>query len=127
MTKIFFKFSSAAIAYAGLLHIATAAPEPNLTQLVDPFIGTAPANPAIETGPKAAAGNTYPGAVCPHGMVAWSPDTTRIAMNASGYEYADPSILDFSLTHFSGRAVMYLMDFPFMPLIRPVNSSPGAD
>jgi predicted alpha-1,2-mannosidase len=104
-----------------------AAAEFNATQFVNPFIGTAPADPSVRTGPKAAAGNTYPGAVCPHGMVAWSPDTTQISRNASGYAYYDPTILDFSLTHFSGRAVMYLMDFPFMPVVQPITASPGTD
>lgn len=102
-----------------------AAAEFNATQFVNPLIGTAPADSSVRAGPKAAAGNTYPGAVCPHGMVAWSPDTTQIARNASGYAYYDPSILDFSLTHFSGRAVMYLMDFPFMPVVQPIAASPG--
>ncbi len=111
----------------GFPFFAAAAPDYNATQYVNPLIGTAPADPALRSGPKAAAGNTYPGAVCPHGMVAWSPDTTQIARNAGGYAYYDPTILDFSLTHFSGRAVMYLMDFPFMPVVQPVTTAPDDD
>jgi predicted alpha-1,2-mannosidase len=34
-------------------------------------------------------------------------------------------IEDFSLTHFSGRGVVCLMDVPFMPTVQPVNASPG--
>jgi predicted alpha-1,2-mannosidase len=60
-------------------------------------------------------------------MVAWSPDTTQAKQAPGGYWYPDPTITGFSLTHFSGRGVMYLMNVPFMPVIGPVNVSPGTD
>lgn len=92
----------------------------------NPFIGTAP-NPQVKMGFKANAGNVFPGAVCPRGMLAWSPDTTSYRQAPGGYMYDDPSITGFSLTHFSGRGMMYLMDVPFMPVIQPVNNSPGTN
>lgn len=99
---------------------------PGPSQFVNLFIGTA-ANPQIETGFKAAAGNTFPGAVCPRGMLAWSPDTTQAWRLPGGYWYADPTIGGFSLTHFSGRGMIYLLDVSFMPVIQPVDSSPGTN
>jgi predicted alpha-1,2-mannosidase len=104
----------------------SAAQELPLTPFVNLFIGTAP-NPQVKAGPKADAGNVFPGAVCPRGMVAWSPDTTHADKAPGGYFYADPTIRGFSLTHFSGRGMMFLMDVPFMPVAQPVEVSPGSD
>jgi predicted alpha-1,2-mannosidase len=103
---------------------ATADSELPLSQYVNPLIGTDP-NPLIREGDGWDTGNVFPGAVCPRGMVAWSPDTTHKRNIAGGYWYPDNVIEDFSLTHFSGRGVVCLMDVPFMPTTRPVNSSPG--
>jgi predicted alpha-1,2-mannosidase len=97
-----------------------------LTPCVNLFIGSAPA-PGVKGGFKAVAGNTFPGAVLPRGMVAWSPDTTQYKQAPSGYWYPDQTIAGFSLTHFSGRGMMYLLDVPFMPVVQPVNLSPGTD
>jgi len=69
-------------------------------------------------------GSVFPGAVCPHGMVAWSPDTYHSYKVAGGYWYPDSLILDFSLTHFSGRGVVCLKDFCFMPVNQTVETSP---
>ena len=44
----------------------------NLTQYVNPFIGTARA------GNRGDSGDTFPGATYPNGMVQWSPDTTTV-------------------------------------------------
>jgi predicted alpha-1,2-mannosidase len=61
-------------------------------------------------------GNTYPGAVAPFGMIQLSPDTEDdLWETASGYEYADSSIIAFSLTHFSGTGIPDLGDIRFMP------------
>src|SRR6185436_15156235 len=71
----------------------------NLTQYVNPFIGTDDStvpNPV----PGGAGGSTYPGAVVPFGMVQFSPDTPT--GSPSGYRYSDTSIEDFRLTHFDG-------------------------
>jgi len=106
--------------------VTGALPEMPLTRFVNPFIGTAP-HLGLKTGPHADAGNVFPGAVCPRGMVAWSADTTQAQHKPGGYWYPDQTIGGFSLTHFSGRGVMYLMDIPFMPVIQPVTASPGTD
>ena len=92
---------------------------------VDPFIGTAP-NPEVKTDISVDTGNVYPGAVCPRGMMAWSPDTTHYKQIAGGYWYPDDTIEDFSLTHFSGRGVVCLEDVAFLPLVQPVGASPGS-
>lgn len=63
-------------------------------------------------------GNTYPGPAAPFGMVQLSPDTERdLWETASGYEYSDPSIMGFSLTHLSGTGIPDLGDFLFTPQI----------
>ncbi len=103
-----------------------AASEQALIQFVDPFIGTDP-NPFTKLGYAWDTGNVFPGAVCPRGMLAWSPDTTHAENVAGGYWYPDPAIKSFSLTHFSGRGVPCLKDLPFMPTILPVTVSPGTN
>src|SRR5436305_10354284 len=90
-------------------------------QYVDPFIGTDPGTryPAIS---GFAGGHVFPGADFPHGMVQWSPDTTK---DPGGYRYSQSSIYGFSLTHFSGRGCRSYQDFPFMPTIGPLTVSPA--
>ena len=81
----------------------------NKTPLVDyvrPFVGTH------------GEGNTYPGPTAPFGMVQLGPDTDKgLWETASGYEYSDPTILGFSMTHLSGTGIPDLGDFLFMPQI----------
>ena len=56
--------------------------------LVNPFSGTAAGAPNFGTGGGAA--NTFPGAVAPFGMLAWSPNTIPDTVNfAGGYSYPD--------------------------------------
>lgn len=99
-------------AYIGLLilafgcstHAPKEAPSENLTDFVNPFIGT--------DGP----GNTYPGATTPFGMVQLSPDIgipgwDRIA----GYYYQDSIISGFSHTHLTGTGAGDLYDILVMP------------
>jgi predicted alpha-1,2-mannosidase len=63
-------------------------------------------------------GNTFPGPSAPFGMIQLSPDTDKTNwLTASGYEYTDPTILGFSLTHLSGTGIPDLGDFLFMPQI----------
>ncbi|HTR80598.1 MAG TPA: GH92 family glycosyl hydrolase [Bacteroidota bacterium] len=95
----------------------------SLTQDVNPMIGTAP-NPFVHIGLGADPGSVFPGAVFPNGMVAWSPDTPLSYKVAGGYAYEDSTIIDFSLTHFSGRGVVCLKDICFMPLLQRVMASP---
>ncbi len=47
-------------------------------------------------------GKTYPGAVCPFGMVQFSPDTLAGGDNGSGYSYHHTTIDGFSVNHLSG-------------------------
>jgi predicted alpha-1,2-mannosidase len=80
--------------------------EPGPSSYVRPLIGTN------------GEGNTYPGAVAPFGMIQLSPDTEdNLWETASGYEYADSSIIAFSLTHFSGTGIPDLGDIRFMPQV----------
>src|SRR3954463_6958455 len=80
---------------------ALAAGPPDFTPLVDPFVGTA--SGAKDFGTGGGAGNTFPGAVVPFGMVQFSPDTWPGRDNfAGGYSYGDRRIKGFGVTHFSG-------------------------
>ena len=98
-------------------------PLENLTQFVNPFIGTGNSAPYQCGG--ACGGDTFPGAVYPMGMVQWSPDT--LSNPPGGYYYGDSVIKDFSLTHFSGRGCEVYQDFPFMPYVGEVSVSPAAN
>ncbi|WP_328540187.1 GH92 family glycosyl hydrolase [Streptomyces sp. NBC_00344] len=91
------------------------------TAYVDPMIGTTKG------------GNTYPGAVAPYGMIAWSPtsttgDQTNTAA-ANGYEYNATRMRGLSLTHVNGAgcAPGAAGDVPIMPFVGDVSSSPSAD
>jgi len=79
----------------------------NLTQFVNPFIGTD------------AHGHTYPGAVVPFGLVQLSPDTRKHGWDGcSGYHYTDSVVFGFSHTHLSGTGVSDYADImlkPFSP------------
>jgi predicted alpha-1,2-mannosidase len=100
------------------------APTGGLASYVDPFTGTNPA-PNSNYGFGTDTGDVYPGAVAPHGMLAWSPDTTSGI--PGGYWYPDHIIKGFSLSHFSGRGCPYQGDIPFMPISGPVTSSPATN
>jgi predicted alpha-1,2-mannosidase len=87
---------------------------------VDPFIGTANG------------GNTFPGAVVPFGMVAWSPETTTGDPTRrpapGGYQYDARRVRGFSLTHLSGTGCRGASgDVPFLPFAGEIDSSPSAD
>src|SRR3954471_22597549 len=103
---------------------ALAAGPPDFTPLVDPFVGTAQGAPNFGTG--GGAGNTFPGAVVPFGMVQFSPDTSPSEDNsAGGYTYGDRRIKGFGLTHFSGAGCGILQDLPLMPTVAPIDRSPA--
>ena len=77
----------------------------HLSDYIRPMVGT-----------KGEEGNTYPGPSAPFGMVQISPDTEITNWETdSGYDYADPTILGFSLTHLTGTGCPDLGDFLFMP------------
>jgi predicted alpha-1,2-mannosidase len=86
--------------------------------LIDPLIGTGPD------------GHTFPGATIPFGMVQLSPDTQIRPFKqsykwASGYSYADTTILGFSHTHFSGSGHSDLGDVLIQPIAGEVKLDPG--
>ncbi|MFB8116632.1 GH92 family glycosyl hydrolase [Streptomyces sp. NPDC055962] len=91
------------------------------TAWVDPMIGT-------WNG-----GNTYPGAVRPYGMIAWSPTSTTGDQTstgaANGYEYGVTRMRGLSLTHVNGAGCNpgAAGDVPIMPFVGDVSSSPSAD
>ena len=101
---------------------ATGSWDEDLTGWVNPFVGTATTDGQDDNGFNA--GNTFPGAAFPFGMVQFSPDTTRAA---GGYRYVDSSINAFSLTHFSGRGIQCWLDFGILPTVGPIATSPGSD
>ena len=89
--------------FAGLLCWLGAAAQ-NLTQYVNPFVGTA------------GFGNVYPGAQVPFGGIQISPDTDDYDYDvAAGYKYTKPTVMGFSLTHLSGTGIPDLGDFMFVP------------
>ncbi|MGC9665201.1 GH92 family glycosyl hydrolase [Planosporangium sp. 12N6] len=88
--------------------------------LVNPFIGTTNL------------GNTYPGAVTPFGMLAWSPQNTRGDQTRTaapgGYEYTVTKLRGLSLTHVSGVGCSGANgDIPILPYVGDVTTSPTAD
>ncbi|MCC6452533.1 MAG: GH92 family glycosyl hydrolase, partial [Acidobacteria bacterium] len=84
--------------------VAVNAQTRDLTQFVNPFIGTG------------GHGHTFPGATVPFGMVQLSPDT-RIDNwdGSSGYHYSDDIIYGFSHTHLSGTGIPDGCDILLMP------------
>lgn len=77
----------------------------DLTQYVDPFIGTG------------GHGHTFPGATLPFGMVQLSPDTRLSGWDGcSGYHYSDRIIYGFSHTHLSGTGISDYGDILLMPM-----------
>ncbi|GAA2490657.1 GH92 family glycosyl hydrolase [Winogradskya humida] len=77
-------------------------------------------------------GNTYPGAVTPFGMLAWSPQTSRGTQISTpapgGYQYTATRIRGLSLTHLSGVGCSGANgDIPILPQVGDITSSPTAD
>jgi predicted alpha-1,2-mannosidase len=86
-------------------------------------------NPLIGTSN---AGNTYPGAVVPFGMLAWSPQNSTGNQFSTpapgGYRYDATKIRGFSLTHLNGVGCSGANgDIPIMPYVGDVTSSPSSD
>ncbi|HEU5470594.1 MAG TPA: lectin [Actinophytocola sp.] len=97
---------------------AAAAPAPQVViddpaQYVNPFVGTKPGGP--DFGHGGGAGNTFPGADAPFGMLQWSPDT--VTHQHGGYHYDDNRIRGFSLTHLSGPGCSDFGNVPFLPTL----------
>jgi len=86
--------------------LASAEDQTPLADSIRPFVGAQ------------GEGNTYPGPSAPFGMIQLSPDTDITNWDTdSGYEYTDPTILGFSLTHLSGTGCPDLGDFLFIPQV----------
>ncbi|MFF0965658.1 GH92 family glycosyl hydrolase [Streptomyces sp. NPDC003703] len=81
-----------------------------LTDLVNPFIGTENE------------GNTYPGAAVPFGMVQFSPDTGH----NTGYDHSQNHIRGFSLVHLSGVGCGLGGDLPVLPTTGDVTETDNA-
>ncbi|HEX3761691.1 MAG TPA: GH92 family glycosyl hydrolase [Kofleriaceae bacterium] len=107
---------------AGAVPEAAPAATLNLTQFVNPFIGTDDSN-SPNPVPGGAGGSTYPGPLLPFGMVQLSPDTPTAS--PSGYRNSDTSIEDFSLTHFDGAGCPNNEDINILPITGALGASPG--
>ncbi|MEU2879672.1 glycoside hydrolase family 92 protein, partial [Streptomyces sp. NPDC007070] len=81
-----------------------------LTDLVNPFIGTANE------------GNTFPGAAVPFGMVQLSPDTGH----STGYDYSQNRVRGFSLVHLSGVGCRLGGDLPVLPTTGDITQTDNA-
>src|SRR6266508_353390 len=92
----------------------------NLTQYVNPFIGTDDST-APNPVPGGAGGSTFPGAVVPFGGVQFSPDTPN--GSPSGYHYRDTTIESLSLTHFNGAGCANNEDLPILPVTGAIGTS----
>ena len=104
--------------------IKTTTVSKDVTQWVDPFIGTG------------GDGHTFPGAVVPFGMVQLSPDTAAVSRgvdpqaeiykHSAGYHYDDNTITGFSHTHFSGTGHSDLGDLLIMPMTGTAHTDVGS-
>ncbi len=86
----------------------------DLTQYVNPFIGTA-----------VGSGNTYPGAQVPFGMISWSPQSSDFGWSPGGYNYGNDKINGFGLIHLSGAGCSVTCDLPFIPCTGDLDTSPA--
>src|SRR5262249_43070008 len=127
-------FSTVALAAtgAGQARAAPRVPAPDLAGPVHPFVGAGKATGGVTGAPGGGdAGNTFPGATLPFGMIAWSPDTEHAVMpplNQAGSDvYADNAIRGFSPTHLSAPGCPVYGNVPFLPYVGAVKTTPGAD
>jgi len=115
MNLIKLSLISITIAALGLLNTACEqSGEP--VDYVDPFIGTD------------FFAHMFPGPGMPFGMVHLSPDVhTKGWTYASGYQYADNSMLGFSHTHYSGVGMVAKGDLLIMPTVgQKLQVTPGS-
>ena len=86
----------------------------NLTQFVDPFIGSAEH------------GHVFVGANVPFGFVQLGPSQLSKGWDwCSGYHYSDSTIIGFGHQHLSGTGIGDLGDISFMPLIGEIITTRG--
>ncbi|MBQ8051887.1 MAG: GH92 family glycosyl hydrolase [Bacteroidaceae bacterium] len=101
----------ASLLVALLLMAGTATTQAQLTQYVNPLIGTGRIEGALR-------GNNYPGATVPFGLVQLSPDT-REAPDwdcPAGYAHEEETLYGFSHTHLSGTGAADLVDIALLPV-----------
>ncbi|MET8851414.1 GH92 family glycosyl hydrolase [Amycolatopsis sp. NPDC004625] len=109
----------------------------DLAAYVNPFVG-AKAGDTPETNTYA--GDTFPGADVPFGMVQWSPDTPLQPKPPAGqgryyardrdggYAWEENRLRGFSLTHFNGAGCGGAAgDVPFLPFAGQISTSPAVD
>ncbi|WP_328646036.1 GH92 family glycosyl hydrolase [Amycolatopsis sp. NBC_00348] len=109
----------------------------DLAAYVNPFVG-AKAGDTPETNTYA--GDTFPGADVPFGMVQWSPDTPLQPKPPAGqgryyardrdggYAWEENKLRGFSLTHFNGAGCGGAAgDIPFLPFAGTITTSPAVD
>ncbi|WP_326955910.1 GH92 family glycosyl hydrolase [Amycolatopsis sp. NBC_01286] len=109
----------------------------DLAAYVNPFVG-AKAGDTPETNTYA--GDTFPGADVPFGMVQWSPDTPLQPKPPAGqgryyardrdggYAWEENKLRGFSLTHFNGAGCGGAAgDIPFLPFAGNITTSPAVD
>ena len=102
--------------YIFLIFISCEKEKNNLTDYVNPFIGTG------------GHGHTYPGASTPFGMIQLSPDSRLDGWDGcGGYHYTDSIIYGFSHTHLSGTGVSDYGDVLLMPTTGKLFLNNGAD
>ncbi|WP_410569114.1 GH92 family glycosyl hydrolase [Amycolatopsis sp. cmx-4-61] len=116
---------------------AAATQHHDLAAYVNPFVG-AKAGDTPETNTYA--GDTFPGADVPFGMVQWSPDTPLQPKPPAGqgryyardrdggYAWEETKLRGFSLTHFNGAGCGGAAgDVPFLPFAGNITTSPAVD
>ena len=109
----------------------------DLAAYVNPFVGAAAGQ---DSESNSYAGDTFPGADVPFGMVQWSPDNPlepKAPAGAGryftrdrdgGYAWEENTLRGFSLTHFNGAGCGGAAgDLPFIPYAGQVTTSPAAD
>ena len=105
----------------------TSAADTNLLSWVNPFIGTTPGPVSPQnTDVGWHAGNTFPGATLPFGMVQFSPDTGYGEnYGLGGYIYNKGVLQGMSLIHTSGTGCTVSQDISFMPFVGNIGNSPA--
>lgn len=89
---------------------------PNLTQYVDPYIGSGDH------------GHVFVGANVPYGMVQLGPTNIHTGWDwVSGYHYSDSTIFGFAHLHLSGTGIGDLLDILVMPITGNPKLAKGDD
>jgi len=106
LIKSLFAFLASTVATTQNQKANNFSPEEDLTQYVNPMIGTG------------GHGHTYPGATVPFGMVQLSPDNGVNGWDwCSGYHHSSNQIVGFSHTHLSGTGIGDMLDILVMPTL----------